>query len=419
MENKEFKLIDLLFILFQNRKKIILITLLISIIAFIASFALPRWYTSSATLLPPSEDSAGMGLSSLVGSLSLGSLGTGFGLNTLSEEANMFLAIINSRTVLESVVKRFELKDKYKVKTMQEAIKGLGDHIAISINEEGTITLSVEASTGYFPTSPKIEYAKLDARDMVQYFLAELERLNRDIKTQKARNTRIFIEKRYKKNMDDLEKSEEDFREFQKKYGTIDLPEQIKATITAAAEIKAQLILKEATTTVMEQEMQKTHPTVVKAKRELAELQRLYEQFKDGDGTADDKAKILLPLADVPDMGIEYLRLFREVKLQEKIMEFILPQYEQAKIQEEKDTPTVQVLDQPQIPELKTRPKRALIAAIVGLCTFFVLIIICIIIERINELQKYDNEQYQKISKIINGLKSDIRLSRKTKSHRN
>ena len=58
------------------------------------------------------------------------------------------------------------------------------------------------------------------------------------------------------------------------------------------------------------------------------------------------------------------MRLTREVEIQNTLFTFLTQQYEDAKIQEAKNTPTVQVLDKGKIPELKYKPARARIVII-------------------------------------------------------
>ena len=414
MARKEFTFLYFLYILAKWRELVISSILFVSTIAVVISFILPRWYTSSTTILPPTEENAGLGLSSLLSSIPMGGLGTGLGLNTLSEEANLFLAILNSRTVMEAVINKFDLQNQYKVKTVQEAVNSLRDNISIKINEEGTITFSVEASTSYFPTKSKIEHTKLQARDMSHFFLDELEKTNKKIKVEKARNTRIFIEKRYNQNIADLTQAEEKFKDFQKKTGAIDLPEQTKALISAAAEIKAKIMLQKVSVAILRNYLDASNVDMIKAEDKLHELEKTYNEFKYGSndnkymqGNASKSTDIFLPLDKVPEMGVEYLRLYREVKLQEKMMEFLLPQYEQAKIQEAKDTPTVQVLDPPIIPELKTRPKRAILVIIAAICSFFLLSIILSLYERTLLLKEADPNKYDEIMSIIAVIKRD------------
>ena len=65
-----------------------------------------------------------------------------------------------------------------------------------------------------------------------------------------------------------------------------------------------------------------------------------------------------LKLKGSPDIVMNFLRLQRNVEIQNKILSYIIPIYEQSKIDEKRDTPVVLVLDYPFVPERKAKPKR-------------------------------------------------------------
>jgi len=188
--------------------------------------------------------------------------------------------------------------------------------------------------------------------------------------------------------------------------------------ITAAAELKAQITAKEVEADLMAKYVGKSHSDYIRLENELRVLRRKYDEFKYGTeaqklpvGALDEQEKdLFIPVDKVPDLGLRYVRLFREVTLQEKILEFLLPQYEQARIQEAKDTPTVQILDRATLPERKARPKRALI---VLLATFFVLVLsatYALLKERLETLRATETERYKELQSFWKSLRSDWRF---------
>ena len=130
----------------------------------------------------------------------------------------------------------------------------------------------------------------------------------------------------------------------------------------------------------------------------------------------DSANNLFFTLNDVPDLGLKYARLYREVMLQEKILEFLLPQYEQAKIQEAKDTPTVQVLDEAVIPVKRVKPKRAFFVLFCGALSLFVSICTILLIESFNNLQYKSPERYEKIVKMLNAIQQDFHILSRNKS---
>jgi tyrosine-protein kinase Etk/Wzc len=413
MNERELSFVDIVSILVRWRKFIISNLLIVLILSAAISLVLPKWYAAKTTLLSPTDEGVSFGLSAILNNLPIS--GFGSGTTALSTETNIFLAILNSRTVLESVARKFNLQEVYKTENMEFTIKALTRHFSIEINEDGTLTLRAEARTPLFATKEEIRKTKELARDLAIFFVEELDRVNKQLKGEKARNTRIFIEKRYNQNLEDLRSAEEAFKEFQQRNETISLPDQTKALIEAVAELKARILSKEIEAEIMSKYVNSSHTEITKIQNELESLKDKYSEFQHGAKSKKDNGHsegiskdIFIPIEDLPDIGLQYARLFRELVLQEKILEFLLPQYEQAKIQEAKDTPTVQVLDPAVTPENKSRPKRAIIVSVAGLFALFISIVIAMLAERLSILKGNDRQQYDKIINIWSSIRGDL-----------
>jgi uncharacterized protein involved in exopolysaccharide biosynthesis len=361
MSKKNSRLSDCLFLFYKRRKIILIVLVTVSIHAVGISLIMPKWFRAYTTILPPVSEEGTLGISTLLENLPLAGLGIG----NVTEETDLFLAILDSRSIMEAAARKFDLTKRYKKKNMEETVKALRKHVSAEIDDEGTITLLAEARAPWLASREEQDEARKLARDMTNYFIQELDRVNRNLKSEKAGNLRKFIEKRYFQNLEDLKKAEEELKEFQQKYGIISLLEQVRATVTTAAELKAQIMAKEIEARALARYVGKSHVDFIKIQNELKEMRRTYEDLKRSDkqGVVTgnvDKHDVFLPFEDAPDLGIQYVRLYREITLQETLLEFLLPQYEEAKIKEARDTPTVQVLDEAVLPVKKHRPKRAL-----------------------------------------------------------
>ncbi len=404
MEKKEIGFIDYLSLLIKWKKSIIINCFAVCLIVAVISLIIPKSYTSRTTIMPPTDDSGGFGLSSLLGNLPVG--GLGMGLSGLSEGTYTFIAILNSRTVMESVAIKFKLQDRYKTENMEETIKTLHENVLVEINDEGTITLEVSAKTQFFSFGEEDIETKELARNMANFFIDQLDKINIKLKLEKARNTRTFIEKRYNQNLDDIRKAEEEFKDYQEKHGAVALPEQTAAMITAAAELKAQTILKEVQVGVLQKFLSNTHPNYIKAQAELNELNDKLNELKNNKKEINEGSESLfLPFDDVPEIGLQYVRLFREVKLQETLLEFLLPQYEQAKIQEMRDTPTVQVLDPAVTPEKKSKPKRMLLVFAAGFISLIFVFMAIYVTVNLEYMKNVNPERYKRINILLSELK--------------
>ena len=400
-------LIEYISLFIKWRKYIILNSFVICCIIAVISLCMPKWFASSVTILPPSSESSGLGISSLMQDVPF-NLGA-FGMGGMSEEASLVTAIFKSRTMMESVIREFDLIKVFKCVNMEEAVRALRSRVWIKVNDEGTITLGVKSKTKWFAGNEGNNDTRTFVQNIAKYFVSELDRLNKNFRNERAVNHRMFIEKRYLQNKNDLRVAESALQEFQKEYGVIALPEQTAAAIEAASKIQAQIMLKEVQVGVLESSLGKTHSDVIRAKSELSELRNKLNEMKNGsvdiDSSESNFSNVYIPFNDVPDIGVEYIRLFREVTLQEKLMEFLLPQYEQAKIEEARDTPTIQVLDPPSKPIKRVSPKRMMMVLTAGIISFLLSLVIIYALIKVESLKVKNPDIYNQIIILANSFK--------------
>jgi capsule polysaccharide export protein KpsE/RkpR len=186
--------------------------------------------------------------------------------------------------------------------------------------------------------------------------------VNKGLKTQQASFQRKFIEVRYKQNIEDLKNAEDRLKSFQKKNNMISLSEQTQAAIIAAATIKGKILANEVQLGVMNSTLNSQHPDIDRVEKETEELQQQLRDMDYGSNNIQSNQNNLFPIfSEVPELGVQLMRLKRDVNIQNTLFTFLTQQYEEAKIQEAKDTPTVQVLDKAVSADKKAKPRRKLI----------------------------------------------------------
>jgi uncharacterized protein involved in exopolysaccharide biosynthesis len=407
MNTTENSKLDFLLLIVKWRKFLFINFIIVSIIAVGVSFMLPHWYVGKVTILPPIEEEDGLGISSMLSGLPIG----GLGLGAASFEANIVIAILQSRTLLEDVALKFNLQERFKTEDIEKTLKEMGERVDYKLHEEGTITISTKVKTSYFPTKEKIDEARLLSRDLVDYTTSKLDSINKKIRRTKAANNRSYIEKRYFQNIADLEQAEEDMRAFQEKYGALAVPEQTIATIEALATIQAQQVAKEVELGILESYLDPSHAQVKQVKTEIKAFKSKLDEFNRGFDAEhpDGEMKVLLPLDGIPELGVQYARLYREIEMQALILEFITPQYEQAKIQESKDTPTVQILDEAKVPIKRIKPKRAYFVIFMNVLMFMLGVIFIIFIEYYGQIQRGERDSNDRMAQIIQILGDDVK----------
>jgi uncharacterized protein involved in exopolysaccharide biosynthesis len=266
-------------------------------------------------------------------------------------ELDRYMAILKSGRVVGEVIRKFDLVNVYGITSYpgEKTAKRLMENTEFVIEPEGNLTVSV------YDEDPQ------RASDMANYFVEELNRANSELQVQNARGNRKFIEDRYAKNLADLAAAEDSLRAFQKRYGVIAMPQQTEASIKAGSEIAAQLAMKEVQLEVLKRMQSGDHPLVVAAQVEIDEFRKKIAEMNSGRGLRKGEMNALVPFAAIPDLGADYLRRFRDVEIQYKILQYITPLFEQAKVEEQRQTPSVIVLDRAVPAERKARPKRMLI----------------------------------------------------------
>jgi len=365
----ETNLMDIIPLLWSLRKAIIKNQLIIIVITIIFVFIIPKTFTSTALLMPPTSETGGIG--SIMGALS--NLPFGGMMSQTNDESLSTIAILKSRTLSEKVIKKFNLIDFYGVPNIDKALMSLSDNTNFEVEDEGTISISVDVDTEWLHSFESEEKAKNQCTDMAIYFVKQLDLINKSLKTEQASFHREFIGERYRQNLVDLKKAEDSLKTFQEKHKMVALPEQTLAAIEAAAALKAQMLSNEVKLGVMLGALNTNHPDIENIKKENSELSKKMNELEYGANVIGYKKSNLFPvLADVPELGVELVRLKREVEIQNTLFVFLTQQYEEAKIKEAKDTPTVQILDYPQKPQLKSAPKRVLILILCIIITFFV-----------------------------------------------
>ena len=219
---------------------------------------------------------------------------------------------------------------------------------------------------------------------MTNYFIENLDFVNKNLKTEKASFQRMFIEERYKLNIEELKKAEDNLKLFQIQHGLIELTEQTKYAIDAAASIKGGILSNEVRLSVMNTMLSPDHPDIEALEKETEELQKQLKEMDYGTKIkSSDGSQQLFPIfADVPELGVQMLRLKREVEIQNTLFTFLTQQYEEAKIKEAQDTPTIQILDEAKTPIDRFKPRRTLLV----ISTFLVMIFInfILLIAKIN-----------------------------------
>lgn len=343
----------------------------------LVAFLIPNSYTSTAQLMPPDQQSSSAlaMMSALVGK-SGGGAGSGFAgltgdLLGLKSSGAVFIGVLRSETSQDRIIQQFDLKKLYGKRLITDARKKLDENTAVSEDRKsGIIAISV---TDHDPQR---------AAAMTNAYVNELNSLVAELSTSAAHRERVFLEERLKVARSDLDMASNQLAQFSSKNNTLDMQTEGKAMLEAASTLAGELIAAEAQLQGLRQIYTDNNPRVRALSGRVQELRKQMEKFggaqqptpnnpaeslngasmQAGDPSSQSASGSPFPtMRNLPLLGAKYADYYRQAKIQETVFEFLTEQYELAKVQEAKETPSVKVLDPGKVPEIKSFPPRSLI----------------------------------------------------------
>lgn len=379
-ENRGFDLLDYLLILAKWKKFLIAVIFVSAIAAYAAIYILiPVKYDSTAIILPSEQDQM-----SSIGSLLKSFTNLPVSIPGLKTSKNdVYKTIIYSRTMLEKLIARFDLVKEYDRRYFDEVLEEAAENIFADENKDGAYEIKVRGS------SPQ------KAADMANFIVDELNKTIVSMNIQKSKENREFLERRYDEIKKNLRISEDSLTRFQKSSGILLAEEQTKASIEAYTQMEAELMTKQSELAILKKIYGDDAPQINAASIAVDQYKTKLENLKKGKENTD----LIMAIKNLPSNGMTYVRLFRDVTIYNKMLEFIIPLYEQVRFEEQKNMPILQIVDNAKPPEKKAYPQRALLTIIIT----FISLLVCILIIITGELLK--NSANPKVKLLKDSLK--------------
>lgn len=359
-DKNKYEFLDYL-VLFTKRKKFLIGTTFLFMVLFylVVYFFVEERFDATATIVP-SQDNSISGLASTLGGIS--DLPFDLGGISSNPEIGLYNTILYSRSNLERVIEKFNLWEVYNLdKSVPKDVKRAREALFNSINTEETD----DGSYVIVVSMPNPELAADVTNDLVEYLNNKII----ELKVKKSRNNRIFLGERLREVRRNLKNAEDSLKIFQKQSGMLNPEEQIKGIISVYSQFEQQLIIKEAQKQILQEILSTNSPKIKSLDSEIEFLgKKINELKKDGKNNS-----IFVPYASIPEKAVDYYRYFREVEINGTILQFVLPLYEQAKLEEQKEIPVIQIIDYAIPPEEKSYPPRTLFTLLWGILIFLVL----------------------------------------------
>ena len=388
MNKNGLGLLDIMLVIAKRKYLVITICCLVAIAAIIYSLVVPQYWESKATLMPIAESG---GLSSLGGGI-MDILGSGLLQTDKYDMAVDFIYIMQSRKFQEEVIRKFNLIPYYKIdepdtlKAMELAVKQLSESTMQIFYDQKTYLVNIIAETKNKELS----------RQIVQYHLDSLNKYILHSKMSKGRQKSEFLEKQVNNHLQTVDSLSTQIRDFQKTNRSIDITQQTQAQLELYSEIVSEYMQTEIEHSLALSQYSSDSPAVIA----LAEkMQLLKQKIKSLENSGSDLVpEYIVQIDKIPDLAMQYAQLMLNLEIEKKIIEYLYPQFELAKLEEVKDLPTFEVYDAPQLAGIRSKPKRALTVVLSTVAAFILSCVLALIVESLQ------GENKEKITAITTAL---------------
>ena len=374
-KDDEISFLDLLQVIVDNLRLLVLGPLAIGLLAFGFTFTITPTYTAKTQfLLPQQQQSAAASMIASLGSLG-GFAGAAGG---LKNPADQYVAYLNSVSLQNALIERFKLQERYNTKTKVATRTVLTNKARKTTGKDGLISVEVADKDPQF------------AADLANGHVQELVKLLGKMAVTEAQYRRLFFEKQLSQAKDNLIVAEVALKSTG--ISSSVLKSNPVLALAAVAGLKAQVTAQEVKVGAMRGYLAETAPDFKQAMNELANLRsQLAKQEKD-----ESASPVASNTAGGKDSG-DYVTKYREFKYQETLFELFSKQFEIAKVDEAREGAVIQVLDAAEAPERKSNPKKAMIAIVTTLASGFALLLFVFIRQALRKARQ-DAAAAQKIA---------------------
>ncbi len=390
-------LLDYLILLARQWRVLVYTGAAAAVLVYLILVLLPNTYRASARLLPPQQNltlSAQL-LENLGGSPVPGK-GPGAGLGGMAASflglkapGDLYVSIMAGDTISDRIIKRFDLQKLFKVKYPEDARIDLRRAAQVKASREGIITVEV------VDKDPKRAAAIANA------YIEELEILLQEMAVTEAQRRLAFLEKEHNQANLNLAKAEETLRTFSEKNSVVQIDIQTRGALEYIANLRAMVDSKEVQIKVLRQQATPSNYDLIRLETELKglreKLQAMETQY-DPNCIGD----VCLNTSKVPALGLEYIRLYRDVKFREALYQLYTKMVEIARLDLARDVATIQVIDTARPPE-KRDNKRLIPALMAGMATFLLMVLVILGREQLSHMRQ-DERMARRLSSLADAL---------------
>lgn len=270
------------------------------------------------------------------------------------------IKLIKGETILNRLGTALDVGKKYRTDDRRLGrIRGeILKHLNLEYESKTlTVTLSYE------------DYDPFFAQNMTNRLVSLLGERLLELKESRNSYQKDLLQKKLAEVQDQLGSLEDKIKELQSKYGVIEVEKLSDEKISMLANLRSQLVLKEMEIRIYQQSARIEDPALANLKAERNNLQRAITELESG---FSGKNSVLPSQRMLPEIVLEFSHLTRDLKIQEKIYEILLQEFEITKIKLSlaSEEPSFQVLEEAALPDTKVGPNRSIICIVLSSLCF-------------------------------------------------
>jgi uncharacterized protein involved in exopolysaccharide biosynthesis len=380
---EEISLLDLLQVIADNLRLLVLGPVIAGLLALGITFTIAPTFTASTKFMPPQQQQSGAA-AMLAGLGALGGLAGAAG--GLKNPADQYVAFLKSNSVQDALIDRFKLIDRFETKFREDTRTALTASVQIASGKDGLISINTSDKDPAF------------AAQLANAYVEELGKLLSRLAVTEAQQRRLFFEKQLNNAKNNLIKAEQVLKS--SGVNSSALKANPIAAVEGLAKLKAGITAQEIKVSSMRGYLTESAPDFKQAQIELSAMR--------GQMARAEKEE---PMANASSGDSDYITKFRDFKYHETLFDLFAKQYEMARVDESREGAVIQVLDIAQLPERKSKPKKALVAMMSALAAGFLLLLFIFIRQALRGAVQ-TAETSQKLNRLTQALNKAITFQR-------
>lgn len=303
----------------------------VAVVTYGATWLVTPTFTAKTVIISPQQQQS----AATAALASLSSLSGLAGIAGVKSPADQYVAVMQSETLSNRIIDRFKLRELYKAEWLIDARRKLAQEVRIVVNKKDNL-ISIEVD----------DHSPQRAAGMANAYVEELRKLTNEMALTESQQRRVFFEEQLKKTRHALTTSQLALQD--SGLTTAAVKSDAKAAIETYARIKAQQEAAQARLNALRLTLSDSTVEVQQLRTQVAAL-------------SNQLARLEMPADDGNGRSAAYINAYRDYRYQETLFDIYARQFEAARLDEARDGTLIQVLDVASIPEVKSKPKRAVI----------------------------------------------------------